>query len=276
MNDAEHSDGAAKSQPPKTCFARRHMTLSEYGFYCHARAVSHNSGVFYSEDRRDAQEFQCSKTTINSLRLALEKAGWFVRYDKGPRRKHHPKTGQTVSIRYRILAHKEWIETHPNRCRVAPVPDFDTSPVPNISKGPVPDIDTGQQQPVPDSGVACTKKHVSPVPESGTKNRKERREEEAAEKNTRQTAAATKPNTAVNRNLTTASIELAQHLAQFVNQYWIEHPGQHLAAETMLEYLEETATALHIPPDQIAQVVNDAFYIAKDYLGFTEELPRVM
>jgi hypothetical protein len=124
------------------CFARRHMSPAASAFHAYALAVSRTSGVFYSDDRRDAKEFGeygISYRTIYGLRRFLDRAHWFVRIDKGSRIKRNPKTGTFESIRYRVLSHDEWAAEHPGSCRfLKPV-----SPDANIATGPDAENATG-------------------------------------------------------------------------------------------------------------------------------------
>jgi hypothetical protein len=138
------------------------MAASTY--YEYALAVSHRSGVFFSHDRRDAEQFGedgVSPTTILSLRSWLEDRGWFVPLDKGSKRKRNRSSGLYLSIRYRILRHDEWAATHPGKCRYPKSPDVestsgDNPPAPDSVAGPAPDSVAGEQSPAPDSGQACT------------------------------------------------------------------------------------------------------------------------
>src|SRR5258708_4200538 len=121
------------------CFARRHMSPTDYAFYDYAITVSRGSGIFYSDDRRDAKEFGVdgiSKNTITESRRRLERGGWFLRKHMGRRLKRNPLTGVFESLQYRVLTHEEWVTAHPGQCRV-------TKPDPNIGTGPVPDSGTG-------------------------------------------------------------------------------------------------------------------------------------
>jgi len=158
--------------PQPQCFARRHMSMAACAYHSYAFGVSATSRVFYSNDRRDAEEFHASKNTVGTIRAALERRGWLVPLDKGKKRKVNPVTGQRMSIRYRVLSHDEWAATHPGHCHF-PKPE---NPVPNLGTGPVPNTGTGEESqsqilesPVPNIDFACPKNDVSPVPKIGTK-----------------------------------------------------------------------------------------------------------
>jgi len=176
------------------CFARRHMSPGDFAYYSYALAVSRGSGIFYSDDRRDAKEFGedgISNRTIFDSRKRLEKTGWLVRRQTGRRLKRNPLTGVFESIQYRVLTHAEWIATHPGRCRF-------TKPDPNIGTGEgtpeTPDADsatgpdaisaTGEQAPDADSSITgrsfvphLTQILPSPDADSAAKSSKEREEE---------------------------------------------------------------------------------------------------
>ena len=105
------------------CFARRHQKPGDCAYYQYAFSVSRGprgSGVFYSDDRRDAEQFGpegVSNRTIFDSRQRLEKAGWLVRIDKGEQKRQNPATGKFASIRYRVLSHDEWVAANPGHCR---------------------------------------------------------------------------------------------------------------------------------------------------------------
>jgi len=175
----------AAPEKQERCFARRHMRPGDFALYSYALAVSQQSGVFYSDDRRDAEEFGehgVSKNTVCESRGRLEDHDWFVRIDKGQRRKRNSLTGSWEPLRYHVLTHKEWIAKHPRRCRFPKplVADFATggeSPVPNTGTGPVPNTGTGETAPVPNSDSTGPNSWVVPVPNSGTKEVKKERKE---------------------------------------------------------------------------------------------------
>lgn len=161
------------------CFARRHMRPGDSAYYFYALTVSKASGVFYSDDRRDGEEFSesgISKNTVQCMRNRLEKAGWFRRIDKGKRRKRNPLTGSFEGIRYRVLNHDQWAVIHPGKCRFPKQESELVSPDPNSGAGPAPIVGTGENPPAPISGVTCPNLDVhlpqntsSPAPNSGAK-----------------------------------------------------------------------------------------------------------
>jgi hypothetical protein len=170
------------------CFARRHMKLGDYALYDYAAAVSRASGVFFSNDRRDAKEFGSgvSPRTIFASRSRLEQAGWLKRIDKGPRQKFNPVTGQTLSIRYRVLSHGEWATAHCGKCRFA---EQDQSkpetPAAESATGPAAESIAGLDAESENPAAGCEKPvadSVKPAAESAAKKSKERREEESKEK----------------------------------------------------------------------------------------------
>src|SRR5258708_7570789 len=107
----------SKTPATKRCFARRHMPAQIESFHGYALAVSRESGIFYSDARRDAEEFGVDKNTIHTWTRWLEKRDWMVRLDKGKRLKRNPVTGMFESIRYCVLSHDEWAARHPGQCR---------------------------------------------------------------------------------------------------------------------------------------------------------------
>jgi len=86
-------------------------------FHGYALATSRESGVFYSDARRDAEDFDVNKDTIIAWTHWLENQGWMDRLDKGKRLKRNPVTGMYASIRYRVLDHDGWADKHPGKCR---------------------------------------------------------------------------------------------------------------------------------------------------------------
>jgi hypothetical protein len=141
------------------------MAASAYHSY--AFAVSRTSGVFYSDDRRVAEDFGVSPTTIFSLRTWLEDQGWLVPIDKKTERQRNRVTGHWLPFRYRVLSHAEWVATHPGKCRFL---KSDTQPpVPDSVAGPATESVAGDQAPVTDSGAASYSFAQSPVTDSGTK-----------------------------------------------------------------------------------------------------------
>ena len=109
----------------KACFPRDHQTPGENALYNKMYSASKKSGVYYSDDRRDAKFHsqksggesgkKVSKNTIAAWRHGLEKKGWIERIDGGPRHRN-PLTGMWASIEYRVLTHAEWVENYPSRC----------------------------------------------------------------------------------------------------------------------------------------------------------------
>lgn len=151
------------TQPkPSTCYARRHMSMAASTYYEYALVVSHKSGLFYSHDRRDAEQFGeegVSPTTILSLRSWLENHGWFVPLDKRTKRKRNPTTGLYLPIRYRVLSHDQWVAAHPGKCRF---PKTDTvPPAPDSVAGPAPDSVAGEPSP---ATVFVTTGYSLPIP----------------------------------------------------------------------------------------------------------------
>jgi hypothetical protein len=156
---------------PSICYARRHMSMAASTYYEYALAVSHKSDVFYSHDRRDAEQFgeeSVSPTTILSLRSWLEGHGWFVPLDKRSKRKRNPVTGLYLPIRYRVLSHDLWVAAHPGKCRF---PKSDTvPPTPDSVAGPAPDSVAGEQPPATDFVTTGTSLPIPPAPESDAKS----------------------------------------------------------------------------------------------------------
>jgi hypothetical protein len=167
------------------CFARRHMSPGDYAYYSYALAVSRGTGIFYSDDRRDAKEFGggISPRTIFGSRGRLEERGWFVRIDKGPRQKRNPVTGHMLSLRYRVLTHEEWTALHPGHCY------FTKPPAADSATGPDAQFATGEVSPAADPSVTgCSFGNDrlqflhSPAADSAAKVCKESREGRAEEK----------------------------------------------------------------------------------------------
>jgi hypothetical protein len=115
MNPHSHAKGF--------CFPRNHQTPGESALHNYMTGASRKSGIFYSDDRRDAKQFKSqksgggkvSKNTVAVWRHSLERKGWIERIDGGPRQRN-PSTGMWASIRYRVLTHAQWLAKYPGRC----------------------------------------------------------------------------------------------------------------------------------------------------------------
>lgn len=128
-------------------------------FHAYALRVSKDSGVFYSDSRRDAWEFTASKNTITKWTKRLEKEGWFRRLDMGRRLKRNKRTGMYASIRYEVLDHDTWATCHPGKCRFR-----ESTLSPKVGQAPVPTTES----PVPVTDSTGPNSCVSPVPQTGT------------------------------------------------------------------------------------------------------------
>jgi hypothetical protein len=134
----------------KLCFARRHMPPQVESFHGYALATSRKSGVFYSDVRRDADDYGVNKDTITAWTKWLVKEGWFEPLD-GKRLKRNPITGMYASIRYRVLSHDEWAAKYPGHCRYTGVNNQSEEPG---------QADAHQSE---KAGTTCPKKPEPPV-----------------------------------------------------------------------------------------------------------------
>jgi len=106
-----------------SCFAHRHMTPQEFGVYKYIEAVSHESGVFYSDGHSMAKEFEAREwRTCKRLIDSLAKKGW-LRLLVAPARNAQ---GIFTCARYALVEHEEWVKTHSNHCRRDPLPSVTT------------------------------------------------------------------------------------------------------------------------------------------------------
>jgi hypothetical protein len=106
-----------------SCFAHRHMTPQEFGVYKYIEAVSHESGVFYSDGHSMAKEFEAREgRTCKRLIDSLAKKGW-LRLLVAPARNAQ---GIFTCAQYTLVEHEEWIKTHSNQCRRDPLPPVTT------------------------------------------------------------------------------------------------------------------------------------------------------
>lgn len=141
-------------------------------FYTYALNVSRQSGIFYSDARRDGWEFGVSKNTTHRWARYLESEGWFRRIDRGLCLRRNPLTGSYESIRYTVVDHDTWAQTHRGRCRLADgSPYHKQTRALNQNAGqnmiaPVLIVD----RPVPINEAASTTLHLPPVPIIGTKS----------------------------------------------------------------------------------------------------------
>ncbi len=154
-------NSAEKNHSQARCFARRHMSPAASAYHAYALAVSRASGVFYSDDRRDALEFGesekgVSNRTIFELRRFLERNGWFVRIDKGKARKRNPRTGTFDPIRYRVLDHDEWAAAHASHCRFTRSAKQSVPPDAKTTSGPDAETTAGENPPDAISSVTCS------------------------------------------------------------------------------------------------------------------------
>ena len=163
------AEGETKGKNETRCFARRHMSMAASAYHSYAFGVSRTSAVFYSDDRRDAEEFGVSNKTIFDLRTWLEHHGWLLPIDKGSKRKRNPVTGHWLSIRYRVLSHDEWAATH-HGCRFPRPgnknipPDVKSTARPDVESTSGPDVESaaGEQSPDVDSSFTGRRKGLSP------------------------------------------------------------------------------------------------------------------
>ena len=147
------------------CFVRRHLPAAVESYHRYALNVSRKSGVFYSDARRDAQDFGVGKNTITRWMDAMETAGFAVRQTTGPRQKRNKLTGTYESIPFTILDHDEFAAKNPGTCRF--MNDDDQSPKQGqAEESPVPVLDSTSPHFVSHQSPFCD----SPVPKTGTKN----------------------------------------------------------------------------------------------------------
>ena len=62
------------------------MPAQMESFHGYALATSHKSGIFYSDVRRDAEDYGVNKDTIATWTKWLEEEGWFERLDSNLKR----------------------------------------------------------------------------------------------------------------------------------------------------------------------------------------------
>lgn len=144
-------------------------------FHAYALAVSQQSGVFYSDARRDGREFCASKNTISKWTQRLEKEGWFCRLDRGRRLRRNKRTGMYDSIRYEVLDHDTWATLHPGKCR------FPESRSRSHKLGQAPVLVT--ESPVPISDSTGPNLGAPPVPRTGTKQEESKKRSQNAAAN---------------------------------------------------------------------------------------------
>lgn len=151
----------SKTPATKRCFARRHMPAQIESFHGYALAASRESGVFYSDARRDAEDFDVNKDTILAWTHWLENQGWMERLDKGKRLKRNPATGMYASIRYRVLSHDAWAAEHLGKCRYVGdnrlADDPDTSEIEYLSEKPGQDNAPDNSRLSETTGTTCPK-----------------------------------------------------------------------------------------------------------------------
>ncbi len=163
---------AGSGEPLSTprCFARRHMPPQIESFHGYALATSHKSGVFYSDVRRDAEDYGINKDTVANWTKWLAKEGWFDRLDGSLKR--NPITGMYASVRYRVLSHDEWAAKHPGTCRYMSQSDKAGQVA---ADSPVRKTQTGH---LSEKGeTTCPKNPEPPVRKLRTKTVKKEREE---------------------------------------------------------------------------------------------------
>jgi len=104
------------------CFAHNHMSMRQYGLWSRVRQLQKKYGVvLFSAEKisgdfakdEDGKRNGSSVDVIRDECLALIKSGWFVLLTK-----QYRKPDGTYSHREIIaLSHKEWAQSHPNKCR---------------------------------------------------------------------------------------------------------------------------------------------------------------
>ena len=152
--------------------------MAASAYYDYALAVSHRSDVFYSDDRRDAEDFGVSNKTIWKLRTQLEKDGWFQPLDKRSKRKRNRASGLYLPIRYRVLTHDEWVAAHPGKCRHSPAPISGAGPAPisvageqtapDVESTSGPDVESTSGEYPPDVETTHTGRTSFPPPDVET------------------------------------------------------------------------------------------------------------
>jgi hypothetical protein len=109
---------------PTPCYAHRHMTAAEYGFWDVCRALAHKTGTLYFNGDDIAKRFSSmARSTTYNLARSLVANGWFKEI-KAPKR---GAGGLWSSRHYKVLSHAEWVAEHPDSCP-SPV-QFDDDPV---------------------------------------------------------------------------------------------------------------------------------------------------
>jgi hypothetical protein len=130
------------------CFANIHMTPAEFALWTYAREVSHESGRFYASSRSTAEAFSgTSKSTIDRLKHALIRSGWFVLLSESYR---DPETGKWTSDVIRPLSHEKWLVSDAPKSPCKPVPHAGHD---DLSNGR--DVSHGWDGPVPRAGRSC-------------------------------------------------------------------------------------------------------------------------
>jgi hypothetical protein len=92
------------------------MPAAVESYYSYMLAVSKDSGIFFRDDRRDAQEFHADKDTITGWSKFIENHRWSV-LNRDERKIWSEKSGRFISIPYRVLTHDEYVELYgPDEC----------------------------------------------------------------------------------------------------------------------------------------------------------------
>jgi hypothetical protein len=147
------------------CYAQRHMSPAEYGFWDQCRKLAHSTRILHFDGRAMAKRFKQDRgsgyRTMYRLRDSLVEAGWLVEVDNNCR-----KTDGTFENKsYLVLSHAEWATAHGERdCRKSLWSDEENiEPVTSLSQARLFASDTTVTGPVTSVSSACDKTGADPV-----------------------------------------------------------------------------------------------------------------
>ena len=110
MGTIPESEKKSKRTQKNSCFARRHLSTGAGAYYLYMLAVSsakeNPTGIFWSNARRDAWEFDVSRNTVTAWLSEIEEKGFAIALDEHGKRN---AKGQMASIRFEVLTHAEWV-----------------------------------------------------------------------------------------------------------------------------------------------------------------------
>jgi hypothetical protein len=150
----------------RQCYAQRHMSPAEYGFWDQCRKLAHGTGVLLFDGRTMAKRFKDERgsgyRTMYRLRDSLVETGWLVEVET---QNHRKSDGTFEKKSYWVLSHEQWVTAHDeSECRKSLWEEDEAAqPVTPTSLDTSSACDSNVTGPVTKSSPACDKTCIQPV-----------------------------------------------------------------------------------------------------------------